>query len=394
MSRTRQRRKQGCVRDRRSSVAGRRSSGRAHAALPVAILALVEPSAREVVLVHDDTRLPREMVWLYLVAPWVAAPMLDTQLLTRPFGEAMRVIASMYVPFLGTPAAVHAAYAWLMPSLLRRARTRSARYTVHAVVCTLTAVAASIVLHPAHAMLCINEMPLAPFVLKSVAFTWTFMFPTLVVQGLRTRAANIERLAHAERQAALEAQLQAIQARTNPHFFFNSLNAVLAVIRDNPARAERMLESIAELFRAVMGDVRKLVPFEQELGLCRQYVDIEQTRLGDRLLVDWQIGAVHPRGRVPQLLLQPIIENAVRYGAERREGDCRIVVRVRQLGFNLEFFVSNPIAREPLQREGNQIGLANIRGRLALIYDLEAKLDAQVRGNRFELTLTIPVEHR
>lgn len=194
--------------------------------------------------------------------------------------------------------------------------------------------------------------------------------------------------------ALTEARYQALQSRIRPHFFFNSLNAVLAVVRDNPAQAERMLESIAELFRAVMGDVRKLVPFEQELGLCRQYVEIEQTRLGERLRVDWQIGAVHPRARVPQLLLQPIIENAVRYGAEQREGECSIVVRVRQIGFNLEFFVSNPIAREPLQREGNQIGLANIRGRLALIYDLEAKLDAQVRGNRFELTLTIPVEHR
>ena len=194
--------------------------------------------------------------------------------------------------------------------------------------------------------------------------------------------------------ALTEARYQALQSRIRPHFFFNSLNAVLAVVRNNPAQAERMLENISELFRAVMGDVRKLVPFEQELGLCRQYVEIEQTRLGERLVVDWQIGAVHPRARVPQLLLQPIIENAVRYGAERREGECRIVVRVRQLGFNLEFFVSNPIAREPLQREGNQIGLANIRGRLALIYDLEAKLDAQVRGNRFELTLTIPVEHR
>jgi two-component system sensor histidine kinase AlgZ len=194
--------------------------------------------------------------------------------------------------------------------------------------------------------------------------------------------------------ALTEARYQALQSRIRPHFFFNSLNAVLAVVRDNPAQAERMLESIAELFRAVMGDVRKLVPFEHELGLCRQYVEIEQTRLGERLVVDWQIGAVHPRARVPQLLLQPIIENAVRYGAERREGECRIIVRVRQIGFNLEFFVSNPIAREPLQREGNQIGLANIRGRLALIYDLEAKLDAQVRGNRFELTLTIPVEHR
>jgi len=194
--------------------------------------------------------------------------------------------------------------------------------------------------------------------------------------------------------ALAEARFQALQSRIRPHFFFNSLNAVLAVVRNDPARAERMLESIAELFRAVMADVRKLVPFEHELGLCRQYVEIEQTRLGERLRVDWQIGAVHPRARVPQLLLQPLIENAVRYGAERIEGDCEIVVRVRQMGFNLEFFVSNPIAREPVQREGNQIGLANIRGRLALIYDLEARLEAQVRRGRFEITITIPVEHR
>lgn len=204
----------------------------------------------------------------------------------------------------------------------------------------------------------------------------------------------LELRARAFSPALAEARFQALQSRIRPHFFFNSLNAVLAVIRSDPARAERMLESIAELFRAVMGDVRKLVPFEHELGLCRQYIEIEHARLGDRLQVEWQIGAVHPRARVPQLLLQPLIENAVRYGAERIAGDCRIVVRIRQLGFYLEVFVSNPIARQPVQREGNQIGLANIRGRLALIYDLEAKLDAQVRRDRFELTLTIPVENK
>jgi two-component system sensor histidine kinase AlgZ len=204
----------------------------------------------------------------------------------------------------------------------------------------------------------------------------------------------LELRARAFSPALAEARYQALQSRIRPHFFFNSLNAVLAVIRDDPRRAERMLESISELFRAVMGDVRKLVPFEHELGLCRQYVEIEQTRLGERLKVDWQIGAVHPRARVPQLLLQPIIENAVRYGAEKIEGECEIVVRIRQVGFNLEFFVSNPIAREPIQREGNQIGLTNIRGRLALIYDLEAKLDARVRRDRFELTMTIPVENK
>lgn len=192
--------------------------------------------------------------------------------------------------------------------------------------------------------------------------------------------------------AVTEAKLQALQSRIRPHFFFNALNAALAVVRVDPPRAERMLESIAELLRAVMGDVRKLVPLAQELDLCRRYVEIEQTRLGERLKVDWQIGALHPRARVPQLLLQPLIENAVRYGAERVAGECEITVRVRQHGTNLEVFVANPIAREPVQREGNQIGLANIRARLALIYDLEARLETRVRRERFELTLTLPVE--
>jgi two-component system sensor histidine kinase AlgZ len=189
-----------------------------------------------------------------------------------------------------------------------------------------------------------------------------------------------------------EAKFQALQSRIRPHFFFNSLNAVLAVIREDPLRAERMLENVAELFRAVMGDVKRLVPLEQELELCRRYVEIEQTRLGDRLQIEWDIGAVHPRARVPQLLLQPIIENAVRYGAERVAGVCNISVRIRQQGFKLEISVSNPIAREPVQREGNQIGLNNIRGRLALIYDLEASLDTKVRRERFELSLIVPVE--
>jgi two-component system sensor histidine kinase AlgZ len=189
-----------------------------------------------------------------------------------------------------------------------------------------------------------------------------------------------------------EAKFQALQSRIRPHFFFNSLNAVLAVIRDDPLRAERMLESVAELFRAVMGDVKRLVPLEQELELCKRYVEIEQTRLGERLQVEWDLGAVHPRARVPQLLLQPIIENAVRYGAERQAGTCQIQVRVRQQGFKIEISVSNPIAREPVQREGNQIGLNNIRGRLALIYDLEASLETRVRRERFELTLSLPLE--
>jgi len=194
--------------------------------------------------------------------------------------------------------------------------------------------------------------------------------------------------------AVVEAKYQALQSRIRPHFLFNSLNAVLSVIRTEPEKAERMLESIAELFRAVMADTRKLVPLAQEIELCRNYVEIEQTRLGNRLAVDWQIGAYHPRAKVPQLLLQPVIENAIRYGAEKLAGRADIIVKVRQHGFVLQIFVSNPIAPGRPEREGNQIGLANIRGRLALIYDLEAKIETQMRRDRFELTMTLPVERR
>jgi two-component system sensor histidine kinase AlgZ len=204
----------------------------------------------------------------------------------------------------------------------------------------------------------------------------------------------LELRARAFSPAMAEAKLQALQSRIRPHFLFNSLNAVLAVVQSDPVRAERMLENLAELFRAVMGDVRQLVSLEHELDLCRKYVEIEQSRLGERLQVNWDIAPVHPRARVPQLLLQPIIENAVRYGAERVAGRCEIDVKIRQRGFVLYIGVSNPIAREPVQREGNQIGLNNIRGRLALIYDLEARLETRVRRGRFELTMTIPVEHK
>lgn len=224
---------------------------------------------------------------------------------------------------------------------------------------------------------------------------WTVLAHGAVAFGLGAGFQHYSELRErAFSPAVIEAKYQALQSRIRPHFLFNSLNAVLSVIRTQPEKAERMLESIAELFRAVMADTRKLVPLADEIALCRNYVEIEQTRLGNRLAVDWQIGAYHPRAKMPQLLLQPVIENAIRYGAEKTAGRADIVVRVRQHGFILEIFVSNPISPERPEREGNQIGLANIRGRLALIYDLEAKVETQTRRNRFELTMTLPVERR
>ncbi|HEY7675201.1 MAG TPA: histidine kinase, partial [Burkholderiales bacterium] len=103
--------------------------------------------------------------------------------------------------------------------------------------------------------------------------------------------------------AIAEARLQALQARIRPHFLFNSLNAVLSLIRKDPKRAETALEDLAELFRTVMADNRELVALGDELALCRQYLNLEQLRLGERLRVEWQIEPGVEQALVPPMLL-------------------------------------------------------------------------------------------
>ena len=112
------------------------------------------------------------------------------------------------------------------------------------------------------------------------------------------------------------ARLQALQARIRPHFLYNSLNAVLSLIRAEPRRAEAALEDLADLFRVLMQDNRQLAPLSREVDLCRQYLDLEQLRLGARLQVAWHVATMPGDALVPPLVLQPIIENAVYHGIE------------------------------------------------------------------------------
>jgi two-component system sensor histidine kinase AlgZ len=99
--------------------------------------------------------------------------------------------------------------------------------------------------------------------------------------------------------ALAEARLQALQARIRPHFLFNSINAVLSLVRQEPRRAETALEDMAELFRALMADNRELTPLVNEIELCRQYLNLEQLRLGDRLQIEWHIDKMPRDALVP-----------------------------------------------------------------------------------------------
>ncbi|GHU36115.1 alginate O-acetyltransferase [Betaproteobacteria bacterium] len=174
--------------------------------------------------------------------------------------------------------------------------------------------------------------------------------------------------------ALAEARLQALTARIRPHFLFNSLNAVLSLIRSEPRRAEEALEELADLFRALMRDHRDLLPLADEIALCRHYLDLEKLRLGERLNVKWKIGDIPTDMEIPPLMLQPLLENAVYHGIEPSGKPGTIYISLARKGNELRVRLSNPCTDGDETVKGNNMALANIRERLALYYDLEARL--------------------
>lgn len=204
---------------------------------------------------------------------------------------------------------------------------------------------------------------------------------------LRTRAFS---------PALVEARLQALQARIQPHFLFNSLNAVLSLIRSAPRQAETALEDLAELFRVLMRDARNMSSLEEEIRLCRQYLSIEKIRLGERLQVRWERGnlsdATLLRAQVPALLLQPLLENAVRYGVEPVSTPSLISIQLHRSIDRIEIVIVNSYhGQDPGKAAaGSNMALINIRERLALLYDVEAQLSTLVADGMFKVHLRFP----
>lgn len=188
-------------------------------------------------------------------------------------------------------------------------------------------------------------------------------------------------------------RLSLLQQRIKPHFLFNALNSIHALIRRDPEQARRRLLDLSELMRALIGEADERVPLGSELGLVRAYLNIEQVRYGDRLRVHIAVPADLEKETVPGLMLQPLVENAVRHGlAPKPEGgnlwiraaeeSDRLILDVEDDGMGLE----TGVARSP----GNGQALANSRERLRLLYGPAAglELSAGSRGGvRARLTL-------
>lgn len=240
-----------------------------------------------------------------------------------------------------------------------------------------------------------------------LADSWRFLGVVETAEGLRAAllgAAGMALLlgycqlrAAALPPAVAEARLAALTTRIRPHFLFNSLNAVLGLIRAEPRRAEAVLENLAELLRALMRDNRELVPLSDEIALCRQYLEIEKLRLGERLQVQWQIADVPADCRLPPLMLQPLLENAIYHGIEPHPAPGPVVIRCWREGRQLHLELRNPLppTSATAMHSGNHLALANIRERLALAYDLEARLESGVvaegHESAYRVCITLPL---
>ncbi|QPF74722.1 sensor histidine kinase [Roseateles sp. DAIF2] len=193
----------------------------------------------------------------------------------------------------------------------------------------------------------------------------------------------------AHRPADALARLVELQSRIRPHFLFNTLNTAMALVRVDPLRAEGVLEDLSELFRGALADADTVVSLDAEVELARRYLGIEQIRHGERLRVRWTLDPAAAAARVPPLLLQPLVENAVRHGVEPNETGGELEIATRAQGAEVEILVRNSVGA-PSQQRGHGLALRNVRQRLSLMHDVAARFEVTTEPQQFTVRIVLP----
>lgn len=212
-----------------------------------------------------------------------------------------------------------------------------------------------------------------------MAWGWPQVPPLLTGAAMAAVGlAWLRQRARSELPAHSAARLAELQARIRPHFLFNTLNTAIALVQIDPQRAEGVLEDLAELFRQALSSPTLRTTLASEVDLAQRYLSIEALRFGERVTVRWELDEDAARAEVPALILQPLVENAVRHGIEVSPQGGWIVVRTKVQGGRAVLTVSNSVPAEgPVQASaGHGIALRNVRQRLRLMHDVEAEFDA------------------
>jgi two-component system, LytTR family, sensor histidine kinase AlgZ len=221
----------------------------------------------------------------------------------------------------------------------------------------------------------------------------------LLVAALHYLIAAFEASRQAETEAlrfqvlSREAELRALRAQIHPHFLFNSLNSINALVTSQPEEARRLCLLLGDfLRRSLTLGTRERVPFSEELALAEDLLAIEKVRFGSRLRFESRVEEAARPWPVPPLVLQPLVENAVTHGIAQMLDGGTVVLEARSDGEHLRVTIENPLDADGPQRKGTGIGLANVRRRLDALYGREAVLRHQARGDSFRVELEIPAD--
>ncbi len=219
-------------------------------------------------------------------------------------------------------------------------------------------------------------------------YLWTMgLFVIPIVLG-------VEQLVFAQSEVEIlekEHEVSDLDFRIRPHFFFNSLNSVASLIVVDPVRAEEGLLDLADMFRIILTDKRKLVPFSAEYEMASKYMTLEKMRLGDRLEDDWQINDIDETILLPILTLQPLIENAIYHGIETRLTGGKVSIKARQSRNNLYITIINPKPEAGKNvRKGNQVARENLENRFRHLYKGEASISYVETDSFYTVTIKVP----
>lgn len=192
-------------------------------------------------------------------------------------------------------------------------------------------------------------------------------------------------------QLAREAELSSLRLQLQPHFLFNSLNSINALVGVEPERARTMIHQLSDFLRGTVRKETNLIALEEELAHLQLYLEIEKVRFGHRLVTVMQSSEESLRCKIPSLLLQPVVENAIKFGLYDTIGEVTISLTTKEEKGVLIIEIQNPFDPQTAQpKKGTGFGLSSVQRRLYLLYAQNNLVQTQQTENTFSTTLRIP----
>lgn len=218
------------------------------------------------------------------------------------------------------------------------------------------------------------------------------LFALLALLGIKLQ--DQEELSRRESQMlqlSKDAELAQLRQQLQPHFLFNSLNSISALVGTQPQKAREMVLQLSEFLRGtIRKDSKSWISLGEELDYLRMYLDIERVRFGHRLVVDFRVDPGLEQFKIPQLLIQPLVENAIKHGLYGMTGAVEIKIDCKKEGNYLALEVSNPFDADMSAPDGTGFGLSSVERRLYLIFGRKDLLSKESSGGIFRVLLKIP----